>query len=88
MTGSPAGPTTSRSIRSTATIPARRGGTLCCVTAAAYFPTKVVTVDAPSAALKVPLATVTAVFEARLSVDEVTHGVIDAGAFGEPSAHR
>ena len=45
-----------------------------------YLPTNVVTVVAASAAVKLPPLTATAVFETRLSVDDVTVGVIMAGA--------
>ena len=39
---------------------------------AGYLPTNVVTLVAPSAAVKVPPVTATAVFMARLSLDDVT----------------
>src|SRR6185369_16223081 len=45
-----------------------------------YLPTNVVTVVPPSTAVKAPPLTVIAVLAARLSVDEVTHGVIEVGA--------
>src|SRR5262249_27406445 len=48
---------------------------------AAQLPTNVVTDVAPSAAVKDPLLfPVTAVLEARLSIDDVPHGVTIAGA--------
>ena len=44
------------------------------------LPTNVVTVLLASVAVKLPPLTATAVLAARLSVADVTHGVIEAGA--------
>jgi hypothetical protein len=50
------------------------------VSSVSYLPTNVVTVEAPSAMVKAPLLTGTAVPPMRFWLDDVTYGVIDAGA--------